>query len=90
MNDAGETPTAVGVIKRSVLIAGHRTSVSLEAAFWDGLGVIAGERGFSLNRLVTEIDSQRTGNLSSAIRVYVLNYYRDGAIAAAGPRTVRR
>ncbi len=81
MNDAGETPTAVGVIKRSVLIAGHRTSVSLEAAFWDGLGVIAGERGFSLNRLVTEIDSQRTGNLSSAIRVYVLKYYREGARA---------
>ncbi len=90
MNDAGETPTAVSVIKHSVLIAGHRTSVSLEAAFWDGLGVIAGERGFSLNRLVTEIDSQRTGNLSSAIRVYVLNYYCRRAIAAPGPTTVRR
>jgi len=66
-----------GVIKRSVLIAGHRTSVSLEAAFWDGLRRIADQRHYSINRLVTEIDRERTGNLSSAIRVYVLEYYRE-------------
>ena len=85
MNSAGDMPSAAGVIKRSVLIAGHRTSVSLEADFWDGLRTIAGDRGASLNRLVTEIDSQRAGNLSSAIRVFVLNYYRRGAIAATAP-----
>lgn len=58
--------------KRSVTIAGHRTSVSLEQAFWDALGDIARARGLSLNRLVAEIDQTREVNLSSAIRVYVL------------------
>lgn len=65
--------------KRSVVIAGHKTSVSLEAAFWDGLGEIAAERGVSLNRLVAEIDRGRAGNLSSAIRVYVLGWARGRA-----------
>ena len=65
-------------------------SVSLETAFWDGLRAIASERGISLNRLMTEIDSQRAGNLSSAIRVYVLIYYRRRAIAASGPTVARR
>lgn len=59
--------------KRSVVIAGHRTSVSLENAFWDKLKTIAGERGNTVNQIVTEIDGQRSGNLSSAIRLYVLN-----------------
>lgn len=58
--------------KHSVTIAGHRTSVSLEAAYWDALNRIAGIRGLSLNRLIAEIDAARSGNLSSAIRVYVL------------------
>jgi predicted DNA-binding ribbon-helix-helix protein len=63
--------------KRSVRIAGHRTSLSLEAAFWDQLKRIAAERGLSLNRLVAEIDGARSArsapaNLSSAIRVYIL------------------
>ena len=78
-----------GVIKRSVLIAGHRTSVSLEAAFWDGLRGIAKHRNYSINRLVTEIDSERIGNLSSAIRVYVLKYYQcqpNAAPASAADR----
>ncbi len=64
---------ALGAMKkRSVVITGHRTSVSLENAFWDALKVIAGRRNFTVNQLVTEIDKQRDGNLSSAIRVYVL------------------
>ncbi len=67
------------VRKRSVVIAGHKTSVSLEAAFWDGLGDIAAERGVSLNRLVAEIDQGRAGNLSSAIRVHVLTWARGRA-----------
>lgn len=67
-SDAG----AVTVRKHSVTIAGHRTSVSLEGAFWDSLRLIAAERGRSVSELVTEIDRQRHGKLSSAIRVYVL------------------
>ncbi len=63
--------------KRSVLVAGHKTSVSLEGAFWDALGDIATARGISINRLITEIDAGRTGNLSSAIRVYVLELLRE-------------
>lgn len=58
--------------KRSVVIAGHRTSVSLENAFWGALKVLAAQRTLTVNQLVTEIDRQRDGNLSSAIRVYVL------------------
>ena len=68
--------------KRSVVIAGHKTSVSLEEPFWDGLRNIAAERGVSLNRLVAEIDRGRAGNLSSAIRVYVLGWARGPASAA--------
>jgi len=58
--------------KRSVTIAGHSTSVSLEAAFWDALKDIAAVRGISINALIEAIDEGRTGNLSSAIRVFVL------------------
>jgi predicted DNA-binding ribbon-helix-helix protein len=58
--------------KRSIAVAGHRTSVSLENAFWLQLNELAAARGMSVARLVTEIDRMRAGNLSSAIRVYVL------------------
>ena len=61
------------VIKRSLVIAGHRTSISLEDAFWRRLRRIAAERGLSLNRLAAMVDASRGGaNLSSAIRVFVL------------------
>ncbi|MAI49774.1 MAG: aryl-sulfate sulfotransferase [Rhodospirillaceae bacterium] len=59
--------------KRSVTIAGHRTSISLEDEFWGELVRIAGERRTSLNGLISAIDEARTTNLSSAIRLYVLN-----------------
>lgn len=62
--------------KRSVVIAGHRTSVSLENAFWNALKTIATARDLTVNQMVTEIDSHRSGNLSSAIRLYVLDSYR--------------
>lgn len=62
----------MAVEKRSVLIAGHRTSVSLEPEFWEALKAIAAKQGSSLNRLIAEIDAERSGNLSSAIRVFVL------------------
>lgn len=58
--------------KHSVLLDGHHTSVSLEDAFWDQLKALATSRSISLNKLVTQIDHARTTNLSSALRVYVL------------------
>jgi predicted DNA-binding ribbon-helix-helix protein len=66
------------VVKRSIVIAGHKTSVSLEDAFWKGLKDIAGGRDMTLSELVAVIDSQRQhGNLSSAIRLFVLDHYRN-------------
>ena len=59
--------------KCSVSIAGHATSISLEADFWLALKAIAARRGVSLNALIAGIDSRRDGNLSSALRVFVLN-----------------
>ena len=59
------------VRKHSVVVAGHRTSVSMEDAFWAGLRTLAGEQGCSVNELVTAIDRDRAGSLSSAIKVYV-------------------
>jgi predicted DNA-binding ribbon-helix-helix protein len=65
------------VIKRSIVIAGHKTSVSLEDAFWRGLKDIAGSRRTTLSDLVGAIDSERQqGNLSSAIRLFVLDHYQ--------------
>jgi predicted DNA-binding ribbon-helix-helix protein len=65
------------VVKRSIIIAGHKTSVSLEDAFWKGLKEIAIRNDMTLSELVAQIDSRRTvGNLSSAIRLFVLDHYR--------------
>lgn len=61
-----------GIKKRSVDIAGHRTSVSLEAPFWDVLAEIAARDQTSISQLIVAIDSARDGNLSSAIRIFVL------------------
>jgi len=65
------------VVKRSIVIAGHKTSVSLEDAFWKGLKDIANGREVTLSDLVASIDTDRRhGNLSSAIRLFVLDHYR--------------
>jgi predicted DNA-binding ribbon-helix-helix protein len=65
------------VVKRSIVIAGHKTSVSLEDAFWKSLKDIAGDRDITLSELVASIDTdRRLGNLSSAIRLFVLDHYR--------------
>jgi predicted DNA-binding ribbon-helix-helix protein len=65
------------VVKRSIVIAGHKTSVSLEDAFWKGLKDIAIVRQVTLSDLVASIDTDRRhGNLSSAIRLFVLDHYR--------------
>lgn len=70
------------VVKRSIVIAGHKTSVSLEDAFWEGLKQIAAARDLTLSELVARIDTERRqGNLSSAIRLFVLDFYRAGARA---------
>jgi predicted DNA-binding ribbon-helix-helix protein len=87
------------VVKRSIVIASHKTSVSLEDAFWTGLKEIAAERGMTLSDLVASIDTERQhGNLSSAIRLFVLDFYRnqlaeenpgrDGAHAVISTRAV--
>ncbi|HEC01269.1 MAG: ribbon-helix-helix domain-containing protein [Emcibacter sp.] len=58
--------------KHSIVIAGHQTSVTLENIFWNQLKDIAAAQNISLSKLVADIDSTREGNLSSAIRVFVL------------------
>ena len=66
------------VMKRSVVLAGHKTSVSVEDAFWNSLKKIAARRHLTLSALLSSIDSGRDhGNLSSAIRLFVLAFYRD-------------
>jgi predicted DNA-binding ribbon-helix-helix protein len=70
--------------KRSVVVAGHRTSVSLENIFWDHLRRIARVRRMSVNELVTEIDRGRNGSLSSAIRVFVLKDLRGSLVGIPG------
>jgi predicted DNA-binding ribbon-helix-helix protein len=65
------------VAKRSIVLAGHKTSVSLEDAFWDGLKDIARGHNKTLSDLVADIDTRRLdGNLSSAIRLFVLGHFR--------------
>lgn len=65
------------MIKRSVVVNGHKTSVSLEEAFWSALKEIAGGRNMAISQLVTEIDVNRQQcNVSSAIRLFVLDHYR--------------
>jgi predicted DNA-binding ribbon-helix-helix protein len=65
------------VVKRSIVIAGHKTSVSLEDAFWEALKEIASTRDVTLSEVVANIDALRNqGNLSSAIRLYVLDHFR--------------
>ncbi len=69
-----------GVVKRSLSIAGHATSISLEEPFWQALKAIAGRRKLSLAALVAEIDRARAGvNLSSALRVHVLEALQNGS-----------
>lgn len=70
--------------KRSIAIAGHRTSISLEEPFWTALAEIATARAVSLSGLVAEIDRDRSPrtNLSSAVRMFVLAWFREPARAA--------
>ena len=64
------------IVKRSIVIDGHKTSVSLEDAFWSSLKNIARTEGVPVSKMVTEIDKTRErGNLSSAIRLFVLDRF---------------
>jgi predicted DNA-binding ribbon-helix-helix protein len=73
------------VIKRSIGIDGHKTSVSLEDAFWSGLKEIAHAQGATVSQTVTEIDKMRQrANLSSAIRLFVLDQVRNGTNGSTG------
>ena len=77
---------AGAVQKRSVVVSGHRTSISLEAAFWGALAEIARAEDRSLNQLVSAIDAGRGGNLSSAVRVHVLRWFKARAGGRAAPQ----
>ena len=74
-NNAQRMPSPVP--KRSVVVSGHKTSVSLEEPFWQALREIARERGITTAALINSIASKRVeGNLSSAVRVFVLEHFR--------------
>ena len=77
------------ITKRSVTIGGHKTSVTLEDVFWQGLREIAAARNVGLSALLDEIDgSRQRNNLSSHIRMFVLEYFRSRGDQADGPPTV--
>ena len=63
------------LIKKSITIKKHRTSLSLEKEFWDALKIISNEQQCSLENLITKIDSKRNNSLASSIRVYLLKFY---------------
>jgi len=89
--DVGREAMKSPVVKRSIVIAGHKTSVSLEDAFWKALKEIAGGRHMTLSDLVAVIDSKRQhGNLSSAIRLFVLDFYRNPRSEETNPRDEAR
>lgn len=67
-------PQDTHIKKRSVRISGHDTSITLEQPFWDILKDIAQERALSINALISQIDEKNEGNLSSALRIFILNH----------------
>jgi predicted DNA-binding ribbon-helix-helix protein len=76
-------PSAPLIRKRSITIAGHSTSLSLEEEFWQDLRTVARHRGLSLNALIGAIDAERRGNLSSALRLFIRDCYRRGELGPA-------
>ena len=78
------------VVKRSIVVAGHKTSVSLEDQFWEGLRVIAKDQRKTLSDLVGSIDTDRKhGNLSLALRLFVLDHYQKRAAGMVVDNSVR-
>lgn len=81
MIKAKENKVREPVRKRSVVVAHHKTSVSLEDSFWYGLNLMAKKRGIFKDKLLAEIDTDRGGiTLSSAVRLFVLRAARDGEL----------
>jgi predicted DNA-binding ribbon-helix-helix protein len=82
------------IVKHSVIVGGHRTRISLEAAFWTALKDIAYERRDSLRHLISSINAERqSANLSSALRVFILEFYKDRFVrqgAVFGQREIKR
>ena len=79
------------VVKRSIHLRGRKTSVSLEDEFWNALKEIASDRNATLSELVSDIDAQRQhGNLSSTLRLFVLEYYRGKAAEKPGDEMLGR
>ena len=79
------------ILKRSVVLRGHKTSISVEDAFWNSVKEIAGSGQMSVSDLLSAIDSGRHhGNLSSAIRLFVLNFYRDQLLEQLDTRDKRK
>jgi predicted DNA-binding ribbon-helix-helix protein len=79
------------VIKRSIVVAGHKTSVSLEDSFWIGLKEIARDSHLTLSKLVNKVDTERVNaNLSSALRVYVFQHFRGGQTNGRGQADARQ
>ena len=79
------------IIKRSVVLNGHKTSVSLEDQFWNAMRDIAKERQVSVGQLIASIDhDRRHANLSSVLRLFVLGYYREQFEGAASDHGRRR
>ncbi len=76
------------VVKRSVVIKNRKTSVSLEDAFWKGIKSISAARSITVSELVDEVNGERRhGNLSSALRLFVLQHYRDQASEKLAAKT---
>ena len=77
--------------KHTVLIGGQKTSVSLEDVFWKGLQEVADKRGETIRSLIATIDANRQSNLSSAIRQFILKFYKDHSVRQrAANRASRR
>jgi predicted DNA-binding ribbon-helix-helix protein len=76
------------VVKRSIVVGGHKTSVSLEEAFWNGMKEISKERGITLSELVGGINTNRQqGSLSSGIRLFVLDHFKNRSAGSTGGTT---
>jgi predicted DNA-binding ribbon-helix-helix protein len=84
------TPASSSLVKRNIVVAGHRTSARLEPVMWEALREIACRNATTLNELVTDIDVNRgESSLTAAIRVYIVRFYRAAAMRAAGEESTR-
>ena len=83
-HSVGRRETNSRIIKRTITLYGHKTGVSLEDQFWDGLRAIATSKVLTVPELVEELDHHRkSNNLSSAIRLFVLEYYQNRRVQSA-------